>query len=145
MAENQTQKSWMEWLSLAFKAATPIVIAVIGWQVTASIERSKTQAEYVRIALEILQSDSQKHSAHQEMTEDQHALRGWAVRVLSHYSPVDMSEEEQSSLMREGIAAREAALRAALFSETSHRDFEKRIRALQEQIEEHQKNYFSVD
>lgn len=56
------------------------------------------------------------------MAKDQHALRVWAVRVLSHYSPVHMSEQEQSILMREGIAAREAAVRTTMRSMCAQND-----------------------
>ena len=67
----------------------PIVVAMIGWWIQASLTSNTIQQEYVRIAISILQSEKAAKSD---------PLRPWATELLSKYSPVSFSCEQRKLL-----------------------------------------------
>eukprot|EP01031_Cornospumella_fuschlensis_P010374 gene10374-12717_t len=92
----------------------PAAVILTGWLVTTSLERSKTQTEYVRIALGILSKTPPQSAAAADpankpeanrFAEEEMALRKWAVRLLNQSSPEKFNEEEQQALLRVEVSA----------------------------------------
>ena len=69
--------------------AIPIVIAIVGWYVQASISTEGIKKDYVQIAIGILK-DNEKQK------DDE--LRKWAVAVLDKNSPVRFSSDLRDKL-----------------------------------------------
>lgn len=78
----------------------PLAIVIVGWLITTSSESSKLDTEYVRIALQILNSgDREAERKNLPLTSDEQALRQWAVRLLNQKSPEKFTEAEQRALL----------------------------------------------
>ena len=84
----------------------PIALAFSGWVISASIEKSKLDSEYVRIALSVLVNNKEVHedvakdsAKEKNLTEEDLPLRTWAVRLLNEKSPVRLSSEEQKAFI----------------------------------------------
>jgi len=79
-----------EWLQTAGLVAIPFVVAILGNKVAESNATRETNAEYVRMAIDILAHDST------------HTDRVWAMKVLARYSEVPFSAGAESMLVRVG-------------------------------------------
>jgi len=79
-------------IQIAFLTSIPIAAFIYSKSVTARIENSHTQQEYVKIASGIL-SQSVKAG------DDQTAIRTWAADILTKYSPTPMTNEQRQSLI----------------------------------------------
>lgn len=69
---------------VVISAAVPIVIAFIGWLFTVTLRDRQAQAEYVNLAVSILQSP--------DTAEVGRELRLWAGQILDELGPIPMSE-----------------------------------------------------
>jgi len=78
----------------------PVSIILSSWLITTSLERSKTDSEYVKIALNILSAPNDHDSF---LPEDKKALREWAVRLLDEKSPVKFTLIEQKAFLENNI------------------------------------------
>lgn len=77
----------------------PVSILVAGWLITSTIESSKLDSEYVKIALGILSvQNKDKDGNVLEPTPEEAVMRAWAVRLLNKKSPEKFSKEEQEAL-----------------------------------------------
>ena len=74
-----------EWLQTAGLVAIPFLVAIMGNKVAKSNATRETNAEYVRMAVDVLAHDST------------HAARVWAVKVLARYSEVPFSAAAESA------------------------------------------------
>ena len=72
----------------------PIALMISSSIVSTSIETTKVDSEYVKIAINILSNGNQK-----EITPEDKAVRSWAIRVLDSKSPVKFSEEEKKAFI----------------------------------------------
>ena len=96
----QRNSSLIAWLG---GLGIPFAVIVVGWLITSSIETSKLESEYVRMALGIL-------TAHEKtadgkllpLTDDEKVLRQWAIRLLNRKAPEKFTEEEQKALLTVG-------------------------------------------
>lgn len=83
----------------------PVALVLSSWLITTSIERTKVDSEYVRIALSILtaeQNPDTKTKGNDDATSQskyQLALRKWAIRLLNKKSPESFTDEEQEALL----------------------------------------------
>src|SRR5437870_13808264 len=68
-----------EWLQTAGLVAIPVMVTIMGNKVAESNATRETNAEYVRMAIDVLAHDST------------HADRVWAAKVLARYSDVPFS------------------------------------------------------
>jgi hypothetical protein len=79
----------------------PISIMLAGWLITSTIESSKLDSEYVKIALGILSAkEKQADGKPVELTAEEKVLRQWAVRLLNKKSPESFTKEEQEALLQ---------------------------------------------
>ncbi|EGQ9976238.1 hypothetical protein FWP56_22360 [Vibrio vulnificus] len=102
----------------------PIALMISSSIVSTSIETTKVDSEYVKIAINILSNGNQK-----EMTKEDKAVRSWAIRVLDSKSPVKFSEEEKMAFIDNKVAF--PSLDALNFNAL---EAEFRIRQLNEQL-----------
>lgn len=78
----------------------PISVIIAGWLITSGTETSKLESEYVRMALGILTSQEKtQNGSPPPLTDEEKALRQWAVRLLNRKSPEKFTEEEQKGLL----------------------------------------------
>lgn len=92
----------IQWLSgLGF----PIALVLSSWLVSSSIENTKVDSDYVKLAISILNSDAGITDSGQKeaVTSEKEAMRGWAIRVLDEKSPVKLTEKEKQAFVKEGI------------------------------------------
>jgi hypothetical protein len=97
LERNANMISWISGIGI------PGALIFVGWLALGSVERSKLDSEYVRIALNVLSAKPTGKPDSEGMpapTEDEMALRKWAVRLLNGKSPEKFSTEEQSALLR---------------------------------------------
>ncbi len=78
------------WSSIIFKAAIPIIIGLIGWQIQASISEQGIKKDYVQIAVGVLSDKNNNNDPE---------LRKWAVNVISRYSPVPFTKELENKII----------------------------------------------
>lgn len=69
--------------------ATPIIVAVVGWNVQSNISNESIKKDYVQMAIEILKSP-------EKQKDDE--MRKWAVEVLDKNSPIPFSEGLRNNL-----------------------------------------------
>lgn len=69
--------------------AVPLIVAVVGWQIQASISKEGVRKDYVQMAIGILS---------QPKNPNDKDLRQWAVAVLDKNSPVPFTSEVRSDL-----------------------------------------------
>lgn len=88
-----------------FGAGIPAAILISTWLVATSIEKSKLNTEYVRIALGVLvpKRDDTGSELSESFSKDEMAMRGWAVRLLNKNSPEKFTEDEQNALLDRGF------------------------------------------
>lgn len=87
---------WKDLATILSLIAVPVIVAVMAMRIEESIAQQQVQKDYVLIALEIIND-----------TEDDDALRSWAVDVLEKNSPVPFAPAVRASLVRgefEGFA-----------------------------------------
>jgi hypothetical protein len=80
----------------------PMAVIFASWLITQSMETAKLESEYVRMALAILSKERVVDDKTHEMkspSEDEMALRRWAVRLLNRKSPEKFSKEEQQAIL----------------------------------------------
>ena len=93
----QDHSHYVGWLA---GLGLPLAVLLAGWLVTTSIESSKLESEYVKMALTILSSQRKDADGKvQDPTKDELALRRWAVRLLNKQSPEKFTAEEQAALI----------------------------------------------
>jgi len=81
----------------------PFAVIVVGWLITSSIETSKLESEYVRMALGILTAHEKTSDGKLlPLTDDEKVLRQWAIRLLNRKAPEKFTEEEQKALLTVG-------------------------------------------
>lgn len=83
----------------------PVAIIFSSWIVSSSLAKAKIDAEYVQIAVNILQqppNDGFQDSRFDD-TKEKLALRQWAIQLLSDKSPVPMTNETKSSLLEANL------------------------------------------
>ncbi|MEQ1767096.1 MAG: hypothetical protein ABL859_06665 [Methylotenera sp.] len=77
----------------------PLSILLAGWLVSSTVESSKIDYEYVKIAISILASDNSQSDS-KNIQDDEVAMRKWAIRLLNEKSPEKLTKAEQEALMR---------------------------------------------
>jgi YD repeat-containing protein len=96
LERHTTLISWLSGLGI------PMALVFASWLITNGMESAKLESEYVRIALGILSKEhlqSDKGEEPKAPTEDEMALRRWAVRLLNRKSPEKFSAEEQQAIL----------------------------------------------
>jgi hypothetical protein len=79
----------------------PLAIVFAGWLITTSVETSKLDSEYVKIALGVLAAKEKGPDGKVvEPTSDEKVLKHWAVRLLNKKSPEKFTKEEQEALLQ---------------------------------------------
>jgi len=81
---------WSKKVSVMGSLLMPVVLLYLGHIYKEAEEKAGLQEQYVELALNILEDDSKSQNPH---------LRKWAVEIVHHYSPVDVSEELRNHLM----------------------------------------------
>ena len=72
--------------------AIPIVVVVMGGRINDAIKTSENQMKYIEIATSLIRDDPK---------EDNHALRSWAIDVLTHFSKdVPLTEAAREELKK---------------------------------------------
>lgn len=74
--------------------AVPLLVAYFGWQIQKNTSAEDVRRDYVQMAIGVL---SQTH------TDENEALRLWAVKVLEQNSPVPFGTDAKETLLR-GVA-----------------------------------------
>jgi hypothetical protein len=91
----------MSWLG-AIGIPLAIAVGLVGstYFVTKSIENAKLDSEYIRMALGILSKDKTKkdEDSTAEYSDEEMALRRWAVRLLNLKSPEKFNDKEREAL-----------------------------------------------
>lgn len=86
--------------------AIPLAILIAGQSITSSIEASKLDSEYVKIALGVISADVAKLGDSggefklAPASEEQLAMRRWAIRLLNRKAPEKLTDTEQTALLR---------------------------------------------
>jgi hypothetical protein len=95
----QRYSTLIGWLS---GLGIPMAVIFASWLITQSMETAKLESEYVKMALGILSKepviDGKTHET-KNPSEDEMALRRWAVRLLNRKSPEKFSKEEQQAIL----------------------------------------------
>jgi len=98
MADSPTLPlAWLKFQAICVVTASlavPIVIAIIGNAYTDAQKHSEVSVRYVELATSILKSPP---------TEENKALRTWAVEVLDATSPVRLTLHVKEELSKDGI------------------------------------------
>ncbi len=99
IGKNENIIQWLSGLGL------PIALIISSWLVSTSIENTKVDSEYVKLAISILNNDANKSGTPQTQraTPEKEAMRLWAIRVLDAKSPVKLTEQEKHAFVKEGI------------------------------------------
>lgn len=84
--------------------AVPLILAVGGWFIQNRIAEQGTRSQYVQIAVGILST-----SPREKGSDEQTALRRWAISVVDLYAPVKLTQEGRDALIRERLDLSEAA------------------------------------
>ena len=94
----------IQWIS---GLGLPIAIVISSWFVSTSVEKTKVDSDYVRLAVGILSNDladdENKISAFSGISRERKAMRQWAIRVLDAKSPVKFTEDEKKAFVATGI------------------------------------------
>lgn len=77
----------------------PLVLLYLGHIYKEAEEKAGLQEHYVELALNILEDESQSQNPH---------LRAWAIEIVHHYSPVEVSAELKDHLMQHGYILTES-------------------------------------
>lgn len=75
--------------------AIPVVLAVVGYWVQRTLQDQQIERDYVNLAVSMLKT--------KEPDDTPHELKAWAVRLLNRNSPVPLTSEEESILVRRGL------------------------------------------
>ncbi|QPG06524.1 hypothetical protein IT774_04955 [Salinimonas marina] len=99
LANNENIIQWLAGFGL------PIALIISSWLVSTSIENTKVDTEYVKIAVSILSKDTNTSGTLRTLqaTTDKEAMRLWAIRVLDAKSPVKLTRQEKHAFVKEGI------------------------------------------
>jgi hypothetical protein len=89
--KNQPQPWWLSLAQALAATALPIVIALVGHLYTRALKEREVQARFVELALAILQQ--RPDSANRN-------LRGWAIKVVDHYSGVTLTDSAAADLQQ---------------------------------------------
>lgn len=101
LGKNKNIVQWLSGLGL------PIALIISSWLVSTSIENTKIDSEYVKLAISILNNDANTSPQAQQSTPEKEAMRLWAIRVLDAKSPVKLTEQEKNAFVKEGINFKE--------------------------------------
>src|SRR6056297_992759 len=99
MATNDSDNkgsAWSQKISTVGSLLMPLVLLYLGHIYKQAEEKAGLQEHYVELALNILEDESQSQNPH---------LRAWAIEIIHHYSPVDVSTELKDHLMQNGYNA----------------------------------------
>jgi hypothetical protein len=91
MSEGKKKDAWDK-LQVIASLSIPIVVAVVGGIVNATLKKSDMRAEYVRLAAEILKTS--------DTTQASNGIRRWAFAVLKEGSPVPIPPEVETAVLR---------------------------------------------
>jgi len=114
--------------------AIPIVLAIVGWMIQASLNKQSLNKDYVTLAISILQQKPENAPAVA-------GLRTWAVEELNHYSEIKFDEatakqlESGNDVIRSALGAPTGASRTILTAPTSAS-----LAALQQNIRDAEEN-----
>jgi hypothetical protein len=84
--------------------AVPLILAVGGWWIQDRIAEQGTRNQYVQIAVGILST-----TPPEKVTEEQTALRRWAISIVDLYAPVKLSQQGRDALTKGRLDLNEAA------------------------------------
>jgi hypothetical protein len=103
LGKNENIIQWLSGLGL------PIALIISSWLVSTSIENTKVDSEYVKLAISILNNDANISGSPQTqpVTPEKEAMRLWAIRILDAKSPVKLTEQEKHAFVKEGIDFKE--------------------------------------
>jgi len=90
------ESGWSKKISTIGSLLMPLVLLYLGHIYKEAEEKAGLQEHYVELALNILEDESQSQNPH---------LRAWAIEIIHHYSPVDVSTELKDHLMQNGYNA----------------------------------------
>jgi hypothetical protein len=88
----------IQWLS---GLGIPVAVIFAGWLISNRIEGAKLDSEYVRLALGVLGKEAKpEEGVTTGLSDEELALRQWAVRLLNRKSPEKFTESEQRAILR---------------------------------------------
>jgi len=99
MATNDSDNkgsAWTQKISTVGSLLMPLVLLYLGHIYKEAEEKAGLQEHYVELALNILEDDSNSQNPH---------LRKWAIEIVHHYSPVEVSADLRDHLMQDGYTA----------------------------------------
>lgn len=102
MATNESGSNgagWSKKVSTIGSLLMPLVLLYLGHIYKESEEKSGLHEQYVELALNILEDDAKSQNP---------LLREWAVEIIHHYSPVDVSADLKDHLMENGYDVSES-------------------------------------
>jgi WD40 repeat protein len=106
--KDKTRKGWLEKTESISKimaaVAIPVVLAIGGWWIQASVTQQSISKDYVTLSINILQKP---------VGEVDQGLRRWATDLLNLYAPVQMPRDTVEGL-REGTVSLSALVSSAL-------------------------------
>jgi len=96
---SKNNNGWSKKISTIGTLLMPLVLLYLGHIYKEAEEKAGLQEQYVELALNILEDDSNSQNPH---------LRSWSIEIVHYYSPVDVSEELRNHLMESGYPASES-------------------------------------
>lgn len=87
----------IQWIS---GLGLPVAILLSSWLVSTTVESSKLDTEYVKIAIGILSTENKDDK---QLSPENEAMRSWAIRVLDSKSPVKLNDEEKLAFINKGL------------------------------------------
>ncbi|HFQ5355542.1 TPA: hypothetical protein ACGVAX_002752 [Vibrio vulnificus] len=77
----------------------PISLIISSWLISTSVETTKINSGYVKLAVDILANDK----LDEPMSDKDIAIRQWALRIIDEKSPVKLTEEEKEAIVENGL------------------------------------------
>lgn len=77
-------------ITLMSAVVIPVVLAYLGNRYTKALKEREVQAQFVKIAVDILQA---------QPTQDNRNVRDWATQIISRYSGIPLSPNAQKDLI----------------------------------------------
>jgi hypothetical protein len=102
MAKNESgsnSNGWSKNISTIGTVLMPLVLLYLGHVYKESEEKSGLHEQYVELALQILEDDS---------TTEHPYLREWAIDIVHHYSPVDVTDELREHVIQGGLLQKQS-------------------------------------
>jgi hypothetical protein len=90
---------WSKIVSTIGTLLMPLVLLYLGHIYKEAEEKAGLQEHYVELALNILEDESNSQNPH---------LREWAIEIVHHYSPVDVTADLKDHLMEHGYRLTES-------------------------------------